>query len=223
MKWASKHLEAVRAKHSDAGLLGFHASVKADTSNGNRDIEVIANTSDIDLDREVVVPGGAVMDYFDKNKAIFLDHRYESEYVVGKMRTVSKILQDGKMVGWKIRVRMAPNELASDIIKMVNAGQAPGASVGFEPLERGAPTDDEAKAYAKGGEAPESVVRRWHWLETSLTWMPCNVACQATGSPEQDDSKMAALDGLVTKGVIRRTTAAALGLQVKPKRAIVLL
>ena len=223
MKWASKHLDAVRGKHAGAGLLGFHASVKADTNNGNRDLEVIANTADIDLDREVVEPAGAVMDYFDKNKAIFLDHRYEAEYVVGKMRTVSQVLQDDKVVGWKIRVRMAPTELASDVIKMVNAGQAPGASVGFEPLDRSAPTDEEAKRYTKGGEAPESVVRRWHWLETSLTWMPCNVACQATGAPEVDEAKMTALDGLVTKGVIRRSTAAALGLPVTKRKAIVLL
>lgn len=189
------------------GVFGKDARVDRD----NRDIVVMATTDDMDLEREVVVPEGADTGYFFRNRSIFVDHQYTADRMIGKLRSAApRYKPDGTQKGWLIRVHVLDlpnNPLPDDILTAAEHGI--GASIGFEAKEYGPPTEQEMARFKS---QPRSVIRKWHWLETSLTFMPCNVACQSQVATV-DDTRQAVLDELVTKGKIRRESARLLGLR----------
>jgi hypothetical protein len=183
----------------------------------NRDVVFTANTDDIDLDSEVVIPGGADRTHIEKNAQAFADHCYDLTCNVGAIR---KTWLAGNR--WMQRVfvydRPGIKELCADILYLARLGKI-GASIGFVALDYGPPSREELETFTKGGRKPESVVRKWLWLETSFTAMPCNVACQvAGGGGLLIDERIADLDQLVTKNAIRRASAVALGLPESPQR-----
>lgn len=186
----------------------FGKDVEVDTSRGNRDIIVTANTADVDLDSEVVVPSGADTGYFFKNGQIFANHDYG--VAVASLRKAFAIPSAADHKAWKVRMRVYSTQLGSDLLTIAREGGI-GSSIGFEPTEYGPPTEVEAKQY--GG--ARTIHRRWKWLELSLTSMPCNVACQG-GMVGVDETRAADLDRMVTKGLIQRDSAVAFGLPVRP-------
>lgn len=209
-------IDRIRNRHhlgasSPIGVRGsFGKDVEVDTNNGNRDILVIANTDDIDLDTEVVVPRGADTSYFFKNGKIFADHWYDLDKCVGSLRKAIAVPNTQDHRAWKVRIRVASTPLGDDVLTMAREAGI-GSSIGFEPTDFGSPTEEEEKAYGRDGVVPKSVVREWKWLELSLTCMPCNVACQG-GVMSVDETRIAAMDDLVTKGRIKRESAAMFGL-----------
>lgn len=215
-------VERIREKHGLAdidpiGVRGsFGKDAVVDTENGNRDLILVATTDDIDLDDEVVVPGGADTSYFFQNRSIFVDHQYDVTRCVGKLRKAIAYPSASNHRAWKVRVSVANTEIGDDVLEIARVGGI-GSSIGFKPIDMGPPTEAESVKYAKGDAVPGSIVRTWKWLELSITAMPCNVACQG-GGVALDDSKAGLLDELVTKGAIRRATAAAFGLPDAPKR-----
>lgn len=159
LKIARRHVvrEPVRVKrmamafdHKDAGE--------------DRGVVVIANTADVDLDSEVVVPSGADTTYFFKNRTIFWNHDYNIP--IARLRYAS--LKGGK---WIVNMTFGKGEFASEVRSMVEDGVVTGTSVGFIPTLYGRPTPEETKAYGPH----ESIVRAWKWLELSVTPLPCNV------------------------------------------------
>lgn len=182
---------------------------------------VTANTDDIDLDGEVVVPAGANTDYFQRNGQIFADHRYQVTDVIGSLRRLSPIVVDGVHKAWKASFKLYDhNDIAKTVKALAERGGI-GVSIGFSASDFGAPTEEERERYAQKGISPGSVVRQWDWLELSATAFPCNVACQAERA-SVDDSKRALVDELLTKSVITTRGAAALGLvTVKKKRLVI--
>ena len=159
LKIARRHAvrDAVRAKrvpmvfdHKDAGE--------------DRGVVVIANTADVDLDSEVVVPSGADTSYFFKNRTIFWNHDYDTP--IARLRYAS--LKGGK---WIVNVTFGKGPFASEVRSMVEEGIVTGTSVGFIPLVWGQPTPEEVKTYGQH----DSIVRSWKWLELSITPLPCNI------------------------------------------------
>lgn len=134
----------------------------------------IATTADVDLDREVVVPAGAVTDYFFKNRTIFLDHDYTKP--VARLRYAS--LKGGR---WVVNMTFGRSALAQEAQQNVDDGVVNGCSIGFIPIDHGRPTIDEVKTYGPH----ESIVRSWEWLELSLTGLPCNLAAQVAMQSEE--------------------------------------
>lgn len=202
---------------TDEAKVGVWATVgkDAEVEKGDHTLRLWATTADADLDGEIVNPDGAVTEYFFKNRSIFADHQYDARNMIGQLRSAS--LQPGR--GWMIRIRMVPelkgNPLPADIITMAKAGAPPGTSIGFIAKDYGRPTDEEKAAYGGGF---GSIVRKWLWLESSLTFMPCNVACQTLDARRLvDDHKMGIVDGLLCKGAICRESAAALGFPTRRK------
>ena len=183
--------------------------VEVDTSRGNRDIIVTANTADVDLDEEIVLPGGADTGYFLANRKVVVDHMYDMASCVGHVRALNPVKVGGETTAWKTRIGMYDLPIADDILKIARATGI-GVSIGFNPTAYGPPSDDEVAKYAGKGSF-KSIVRQWKWLELSFTAFPCNVACQS-GAVIEDDSKQIQLDELVTKGVIRAESATALGM-----------
>jgi hypothetical protein len=211
-------IERIRAKNmlpatAKIGVRGiFSKSAKIDAD--GRTLEVIATTNDIDLDDEVVLPGGADPSYFAKNGKLFVDHQYRTQDVVGTLRALTPFSRVGGGAGWKMRAYMIPGLPMADAVLAIAEAGGIGWSIGFEAIDYGKPTVEEAKSYKQGDKAPLSIIRKWRWLETSATPFPCNVACQ-TMNMVQDESKMALLDELVTKSKITREAAEAFGLRTK--------
>lgn len=211
-------IDALRKKHglgelSDVGVVStFGQKTKIDQD--GRTIEIVATTDDIDLDEEVVLPGGADRTYFEKNGQIFHDHKYQMENAVAALRVVQPFSMVGKHTGFKIRAFMYPGNPIADTILTIAEHANIGASIGFEALAHGKPTDLEIRTYSKNGRVPQYMIRKWRWLETSFTPFPCNVSCQ-TQKAFVNDSKMALLDELLTKGRITREGAEAFGLVTK--------
>lgn len=208
-------VDRIRHRHKDAigdrsigvcGVFPKQLEVMAE-----RTVRVIANTDDIDLQREVVVPSGAETSYFFANGNIFVDHNTEMEYFVGKRRRCSPYPNNRDFKAWQVDVWLRPTELGNDVLTMAQAG-AVGVSIGFIPLDWGRPGPDEMKRY---GEGLASIVRSWKWLELSFTAFPCNVACQSQGLV-RDESKAGVIEEMLTKGAIHKKSAEAVGFRTAP-------
>lgn len=160
--------------------------VSVDRTGSNRDILVVANTASIDCDNEVVVPEGADMTYLGRNAKVFVDHRYDINSMVGGIRNGYPKLVDG---AWHVKFGVRRSDLGDQILRDAEDFGL-GVSIGFDALEAGPPTEDELKAYGKGREF-RSIVRKWHWIELSVTAMPCNVDCQSVReAPEPPTKKL---------------------------------
>lgn len=210
---AAELVQRIRQRHglAEEQPVGIRACRKvAEINESNRNVRVIATTDDVDLADEVVMPGGADPgSYFYTNKAVFLDHYYSTDRMVGKMRNVSPMMVGGVHKGWTVDIQILSTPLALDVWTIIReAGIA--SSIGYIPLDQGDPTPEEKAARPNA----ESMIRRWNWLEQSLTAFPCNVRCQQVASSADmiDDSKAAELDRLVTKGAIRPESAYVMGL-----------
>ena len=156
--------------------LKFGVAVDARYDSANREYVVVANTADVDLDREVVLPKGCLernggsMDYFLRNRKIFWSHEYD-QLAVGEIRHDPQFKKSGG--GWFIRVRMAQTALADDLVRLMEDRMFPGSSIGFMALDSRFPTEQDLKAFGDH----DRLISSWHWLETSLTFMPCNPGC----------------------------------------------
>lgn len=202
-------------KERRIGLIGLPSLYcKAADSKNPRDIVVTANTDDIDLDQEVVIPDGADTRHYRANGANFLDHKYDFPHHVGFMRSLR--MADGGRA-WINRSQIFDNlksPLADDLLT-VAATAGIGSSIGYEELDGGPPNDKDPVRYQKA----DWVTRKWSMIELSFTAMPCNVACHGGAEAGMDAEKCwGILDNLVTKSRIKRETARALGL---PDRELV--
>ena len=63
----------------------YGKGAELETKTDSRELIVVANTGDIDLDNEVVVPSGADTRYFERNRMIFADHQYDLSQVAGRL------------------------------------------------------------------------------------------------------------------------------------------
>ena len=222
-RWASKFGLGDDAKIGVAASFGENIRI-GDSGQGYKDITVIVNTEELDLDDEVVLPSGGDMRYLDANKKVFADHQYDLEHTVGTLRDLKPYPSAKDHRAWKAIVRMDTSPLAMTILRFARAGSI-GASIGFVADDVSGPNEEEAKRFTKGGRRPDSIVRKWRALEFSFTAMPCNVGCQSLAVHECDDEvKRAAIEGLVTKGLIDKRLAADIGFRErKPARRVVVL
>ena len=211
----SETLQLIRKRFelSDDAKVGIVSSFgkTAEVERKSRIIKWVANTSDIDMEDEVVVPEGLDPSrYFDKNRAIFLDHRYETMYKIGNMRSRALVMGADGRKQWHVHAFIYPTELGNAVWTMAEEGGGMPCSIGFSAVDWGQPTPEEAKRYKQRDLAPRSIVRKADWIELSATAIPMNVSCQGTiGEP--DKRALTRIDELVTKGRITRDAAIAMG------------
>jgi len=183
---------------------------------GNRDIEQVFNTDDVDLDDEVVLPAGLDISRYEANgRKIFADHMYGLGDVIGKDRNIWAEPKGGGTRRWKGRGVMLNTPLGDAALQIVRELGSIGTSIGFVVTDTPL-TGADAEPYAKGGKRPVRVLHRTLMLERSITAMPCNVSCQ--GAMSVDEKRVDDLDGLVVKHRITRAAAVAFGLPTTPKR-----
>jgi hypothetical protein len=189
---------------------------KADPSNGKAlEIVCYANTSAVDLEREVVVPsGGDVRSYLTVNRNLFVDHCYDMEHVVA---TCTRMALDPG--GWLCTgqfFRGFETEYTKACVALAMAGTL-AMSIGFEALDWGDPSPEELRLYP----GVESIVRRWKALEVSYTAMPMNVTCRqvttnlAAAEVAAEKSRKALIDARVSPEVVKR-------FGIKPRRILIL-
>lgn len=221
-------LSVLRKRHSlaqdvEVGIwstFGANSEVK-ENGDGGRQISIVATTSDLDLDREVVDPRGADMSYWRQNGLkVFSDHNYGLSDVAGVVRPNSlRMFPDEKNPrGWKMVVGVMNSPIGDAVIQIARECGQIGASIMFRPMQvvRNKQVEDD-------DEAPERTIAKWLWIETSFTAAPCNVSCQGTlvGEPGK---MLDTLEGLVRKGRVLPATAHSLGLPdstSKPRRVII--
>jgi hypothetical protein len=194
----------------------------------NRIIKFMAQTEAVDCEDQVVLAAGAKPEYFFKNRRIFIDHEYSVRHHVGTLKVA--VPSNGKgptrvgakdHVAWWIKIHILPNmkdPLCDDILTMAKYGGI-GTSIGYDrrgAKVRKATAEDRAK-YGRDGKVPTSIMYEWPWIEQTITAMPCNGECQSI-----DAGKAAIIEDLLGKAMIRRESAALVGLPVKPKRKIII-
>lgn len=203
---SSAIIGAIKTHRRDESAVGVVAPALVRSRVEDRDIVGLATTDDVDCVGDVVVPSGADLGYFVKNKAVFADHRYDISSWVGTVRHLAEWPGPGVLQrGWSIRVaiKRSPSPLVEDIL---TAAREIGVSfsIGFEPVEWGRPTAEEAKRWP----GAENIIRRWNWRETSITAMPCNVSCR--GAAVYAPEKGLGIAELVRKSRIHPQSARAL-------------
>jgi phage head maturation protease len=208
MKWA-----AHQQWHAEQGVDfgdGYFA-VKSGVVKGatiDRDkrlVKGIISTTDIDGEGEVVLAQRFDRSYFpDRIKTVYIDHKYVSlpdRGQAGAIGVCRNMTARGN--GIFSVTQVTQRAIGEDLLTAIEEEIVAGLSIGFAVTEAGPLTADEKALY---GDA-RSIVRRGKLLEYSYCANPCN----PYASVLPDDTK-AALDELVTKGRIHRTSAVAFGL-----------
>jgi hypothetical protein len=212
---------AVKSDSTIGVVSSFGKGAEVDIKSDTRDIVVIANTNDIDLESEVVVAAGADTSYFVKNGHIFADHVYDIANGAGKLRSLSPYPSKTDHKAWKVRARINDNPIGNAIKTIVEQTGQIGVSIGFMAKDFGQPNEDEMAIYGVGDKLIRSIVRTWDWFELSFTLLPCNVSCQSMATVEGKSlDMMNAVDRMVTKGLFSREIASTLGAPISPKRKI---
>jgi hypothetical protein len=212
-----RRMQAKYGLGQHVGLLAFN--IKADSldeDNGNRDVTFVATTDDIDLDGEVVLPSGGDWSHYERNRANFVDHKYDVSHHVGTLRHIRPYPSQKSPRGWVNRSTLFKglrNPLADDLLTMIRQGGI-GVSIGFESVDGSPPRATDPEPYQKA----RFIHRRWRGIEVSYTAMPCNVSARTVDQVSVDDSKLAMLDELVTKNRITLASAVAFGM---PHRKVV--
>lgn len=183
-------------KLSDAESVGTKRAVidNMETSVAQRMVSGIVCTDAMDMEGEIVMPSGLDTSYFpDRVKAVYLNHNYDA-LPVAKCRKM--VLNDrGQMFCQTV---IARGGLGDDLLSLMEDGVVNGLSIGFITQSASPPKPDEDRY-----RGAKSVVRSAKLLEYSIVSMPCN--------PD-------ALIERVSKGMIRRSSAVAFGLDDSPVR-----
>ena len=190
------HDIASHHKLSDAASVGTKLATidMMDTSISQRMVSGIVCTDAVDMEGEIVVPSGLDTSYFpERVKAVYLNHNYDA-LPVGKCRKM--VLNDrGQLFCQTVIARGGQGD---DLLSLMEEGVLNGLSIGFVTQSCSPPKPEEERY-----RGAKSVVRSAKLLEYSIVSMPCN----------QD-----ALIEFVSKGIIRRSSAVAFGLQDTPER-----
>jgi len=190
-----------------------------DDEGDKNDIIAIANTGDIDLDDEVVIPSGLDTSYFEANRQIFVDHEYSVDKAAGFLRSISKYPSPKDHKAWKVRIGLHDNAAGEAVKAIVKASGQIGLSIGFYPTDFGAPTDDERLQFEQEGKELNSVVRAGRWFELSFTALPCNVSCQGR-MIGGDGKQLRILRALKEQGKVDDSTLRVLGLADRKIRVL---
>jgi hypothetical protein len=138
----------------------------------------LVTTDAVDRDLEVVLPEGGDWSQFLRNPVVTFAHRYD-ELPVGRALWVKRH-RDAMHNGWlaKTRYTVRPEGWEGQwfpdaVWHFVKAGDLPGKSIGFLPLEVSPPRDDEVAERAELS-GVRMLIRRWLALEYAVAPVQSN-------------------------------------------------
>jgi len=224
MSIASDRIDRIRKRlgqDAKIGLIGISRSKTRieEKNNGDRNIVSIATTDGVDCEEEVIVPSGIDWGYYNTNRANFMDHRYETSYHVGSMRSI-RLESLGSVSGWVNRsmVFRGMRSPHADDLWTIATSVGIGCSIGYHDAEYREMERGDPEHYAEA----KSIVGWCKGLELSYTAFPCNAGCRSgIVSDGMDEKVMAGLDTLLTKGQIKVESAVAVGFPHDPTRVVV--
>jgi HK97 family phage prohead protease len=162
--------------------------------------------------------GDGQISYFADARAIYLNHDYSS-LPIGKMRNASIDSAGNWICNLFITNATAA---ARETFQLIQEGIINGVSIGFKSMDRGAPTQAEVQKYGPCW----SVVRKWLWIELSITPQPCNPEAWITGIKSAPaESVVKEIQDRVKRGYVSAGTAKALGVapvEPSPRRLVFL-
>ena len=141
--------------------------VKADPDKEERSSTELISTSDVDRDKEILLPRGADLTHYMANPQVLWAHSYQTP-PIGRAAWVKK-----KPEGLLAKTIYAATELADEIWQLVSGGFLPARSVGFIPLESHEPDEKEIRKYPERAEA-RRIIDKWELLEYSVVPVPSN-------------------------------------------------
>lgn len=154
---------------------------------GRMIVEAVANTASVDNHRTVILPGGADTTYFDRYRTILYNHD-DMMPPIGRMESCT--YQRGKEQ-WFVRFSITgATTFAQDIGRLIEDKCINGVSIGFLTDSYGPPTDEERSRYGDY----EATIRKWKWLELSVTPMPSNSDALIHGVQQRRISPQTAID-----------------------------
>lgn len=184
------------------------------TSNDEEYI-AIATMSTVDNEQDIFLSSGADLSYIEKNKVLFLDHNYDSRSVVGYIRSFSKYPSKTDHKAWAVRFGLLDNDIGQTIKKIIHETGSFGVSIGALATDAGPLTTEERKLYDPDGKA-KRIVRKWKWVELSLTPIPAHSDARAYKAEDFDKvAKMVANKQLTSEEIEK------IGLRLTNKKSIV--
>lgn len=218
----------------DAGLGPTSAvgvsSRRAKAENINRSTRlmwVTATTSDVDTDREVIVPEGCdPASYWLKTKGVFIDHAHDMGSAVATMqnRPLPTFGAGGLQNGWKVQLALLKSSPhAPTVMELAESGNL-FSSIEVVGLDFGKTTNAEKVRYKQDEHVPMTIVRTWQWMGLTLTLIPANAKCRQLGYvedaavSEQALKALGEVDRLICKGRVRKETADLMGFSALTNR-----
>jgi len=131
----------------------------------NRTIEIIASTSDIDRDGDIISQSGWVLDNYKKNPVVLFSHRYDNPAIAACKRI--KRTKDQLILTHKFPP-IGVYSFADTIFELYKAKIMNAGSVGFFPLE--------SEPRKSKGEVCGNIFTKQELLEHSLCSVPSNPA-----------------------------------------------
>jgi hypothetical protein len=209
-------IDCIKARNAAASIKGpvgvvggFIEEVESDSE--ERDIWGIATTNAVDESEEVVLPEGADTGYIDKTRILYVDHRYDMGSVLGKIRVLKPMIANGVHTGWDFRAKIltkANPAFGESVFDTIQEMGTIGVSIGFDALDWGSPTPEESKRFPMA----RSIVRKWRFLEISLTAMPCNVTCYAQAVTPVAAKSRTRIEDVIRAGSVNTMYTHALGI-----------
>lgn len=212
-------IESIKTRYAiddaDAHVGVKWCDTKAEVDRKQRLVTAIATTDAVDLVDEVVLPEGAMVDKngkpFYANTILF---NHDSDKPVGGFRSARF---DRSARGWVCQFQITDKtELGRDTFFLLEEGVIKGVSIGFRAFDWGRPDKGEIEKYGP----ISSIVRKWLWLELSVTPVPCNPEALITDvkSMAVDDSTAKELNRMASGGYIGRKTLELMGVPVTPTK-----
>jgi len=166
-------------------IYGMRFKSVVDPHDQSNDYWAIATTNSVDGDNEIMLASGADLSYIQKNKKLFVDHKYDVDNVAGHIRAFKQYPSKEDHTGWSIRFKLLNNPIGNTCKAIIEGCGYMGLSVGAKAIDSGPLTSKERDMYDPLGKA-KLIHRKWEWVETSLTAVPANVDSQT----QKDMSKL---------------------------------
>lgn len=151
---------------------------------GERAVRQYISTRDVDRDRDILVPKGAVLDQFLLAPQVLWGH----DYSLPPIGSASAVVTDAK--GIRAKTVFADTPRAEEVWQLVRQGHLKTASVGFIPLDMTWKGDKNWSQTAdklsrqwdtdieKSG--AERIITKWLLLEYSMVPVPANINALVT-------------------------------------------